>query len=163
MGLLRVGHDWATSLSLFTFMHWRRKWHPTPVFLPGESQGQGSLVGCRLWGRRVGHDWSDLAAAAAVLIKLHFNKTLWYFFFIFGDIVFLTVLNGIWLKEKKESFHPFIVEKCLSACSVSGSVLRVSYELDRKNTPVTIALFSSGLETCRHHKSSDSSKNEYII
>mgnify|MGYP007134189762 CR=1 FL=1 len=50
MGLLRVGHDWATSLSLFTFMHWRRKWQPTPVFLPGESQGQGSLVGCRLWG-----------------------------------------------------------------------------------------------------------------
>ena len=48
MGLLRVGHDWATSL--FSFMHWRRKWQPTPVFLPGESQGQGSLVGCRLWG-----------------------------------------------------------------------------------------------------------------
>jgi len=47
----RVGHDWATSLSLFTFMHWRRKWQPTPVFLPGESQGQGSLVCCRLWGR----------------------------------------------------------------------------------------------------------------
>ena len=51
MGLPRVGHDWATSLSLFTFMHWRRKWQPTPVFLPGESQGQGSLVGCCLWGR----------------------------------------------------------------------------------------------------------------
>ena len=51
MGSLRVGHDWATSLSLFTFMHWRRKWHPTPVFLPGESQGWGSLVGCRIWGR----------------------------------------------------------------------------------------------------------------
>ena len=51
MGSLRVGHDWATSLSLFTFMHWRRKWQPTPVFLLGESQGQGSLVGCRLWGR----------------------------------------------------------------------------------------------------------------
>ena len=51
MGLLRVGHDWATSLSLFTFLHWRRKWQPTPVFLPGESQGRGSLVGCRLWGR----------------------------------------------------------------------------------------------------------------
>ena len=32
-------------------MHWRRKWQPTPVFLPGESQGQGSLVGCLLWGR----------------------------------------------------------------------------------------------------------------
>ena len=38
MGLRRVGHDWATSLSLFTFMHWRRKWQPTPMFLPGESQ-----------------------------------------------------------------------------------------------------------------------------
>ena len=51
MGSLRVGHDWATSLSLFTFMHWRRKWQPTPVFLPGESQGRWSLMGCRLWGR----------------------------------------------------------------------------------------------------------------
>ena len=38
-------------ISLFTFMHWRRQWQPTPVFLPGESQGQGNLVGCRLWGR----------------------------------------------------------------------------------------------------------------
>ena len=51
MGSLRVRHDWATSLSLFTFMHLRRKWQPTPVFLPGDSQGRGSLVGCRLWGR----------------------------------------------------------------------------------------------------------------
>ena len=51
MGSLGVRHDWATSLSLFTFMHWRRKWQPTPVFFPGESQGRGSLVGCRLWGR----------------------------------------------------------------------------------------------------------------
>ena len=51
MGSLRAGHNWATSLSLFTFMHWRRKWQPTPVFLPGESQGQRILVGCRLWGR----------------------------------------------------------------------------------------------------------------
>ena len=51
MGLWRVRHDWATSLSLFTFMHWRRKWQPTPVFLPGKSLGRGSLVGCRLWGR----------------------------------------------------------------------------------------------------------------
>ena len=49
--MLRVGHDWVTSLSPFTFMHWRRKWQPTPVFLPGESQGWGSLVGCCLWGR----------------------------------------------------------------------------------------------------------------
>ena len=51
MGLLRVGHDSVTSLSLFTFMHWRRKWQPTPVFLPGESQEWGSLLGRRLWDR----------------------------------------------------------------------------------------------------------------
>ena len=50
MGSLRVGQDSATSLSLFTFLHWRRKWQPTPVVLPGKSQGRGSLVGCRLWG-----------------------------------------------------------------------------------------------------------------
>ena len=43
--------DMTERLSLFIFMHWRRKWQPTPVFLPGESQGRGSLVGCRLWGR----------------------------------------------------------------------------------------------------------------
>ena len=46
------GGAWkALSLSLFTFMHWRRKWQPTPVFLSGESQGRESLVGCCLWGR----------------------------------------------------------------------------------------------------------------
>ena len=56
MGSLRVRHDWATSLSLFTFMHWRRKWQRTPVFLPGESQGRRSPVGCHLWG----HTESDM-------------------------------------------------------------------------------------------------------
>ena len=50
MGLLRVGHNWATSLLLFTFMHWRRKRQSTPIFLPRESQEQRSLVGCHLWG-----------------------------------------------------------------------------------------------------------------
>ena len=53
-------------------MHWRRKWQPTPVFLPGESQGQRSLVGCRLWGHRVEHDWSDLAAATAIQVSTKF-------------------------------------------------------------------------------------------
>ena len=51
MGSLRVRHDWTASLSLFTFTHWRRQWQPTPVFLPRESLGWGSLVGCHLWGR----------------------------------------------------------------------------------------------------------------
>ena len=46
MGTLRVKHDFT-----FTFMHWRRKWQPTPVILPRESQGRRSLMGCHLWGR----------------------------------------------------------------------------------------------------------------
>ena len=52
MGSLRVGHDFTFT---FTFMHWRRKWQPTPIFLPGESQGQRSLMGCCLWGRTESH------------------------------------------------------------------------------------------------------------
>ena len=52
MGSLRVRHDWATSLSLFTFMHWRRQWHPTPVLVPGKSHGWRSLVGCSPWGHQ---------------------------------------------------------------------------------------------------------------
>ena len=51
MGSLRVSHDGAISLSLSTFMHWRRKWQPTSVFLPGESHGRVSLVSCSPWGR----------------------------------------------------------------------------------------------------------------
>ena len=35
---------------------WRRKWQPTPVFLPRESCGQRSLVGCCPWSHRVRHN-----------------------------------------------------------------------------------------------------------
>ena len=52
MGLWRVRHDWATSLSLFTFRHWRRKWQPTLVLLPGKSYGWRSLVGYCPWGHK---------------------------------------------------------------------------------------------------------------
>ena len=66
-GSLTVRHDWATSLSLFTFMHWRRKWQPTPVFLPRESQGWGSLEGCRLWV----HTESDMTevSSSSIIMK----------------------------------------------------------------------------------------------
>ena len=70
MGSLRVGHDWATSFSFFTFMRWRRKWQPTPVFLPGESQGRGSLVGCRLWG------CTELDTTEWLTLSLHFQTVL---------------------------------------------------------------------------------------
>ena len=67
IGSRRVRHDWATSRSLFTFMHWRRKWQPTPVFLAEESQGLRSLVGCRLWSRTESDTTDATAAAAAAL------------------------------------------------------------------------------------------------
>ena len=71
MGSLRVRHDWASSLSLFAFMYWRRKRQTTPVFLPGNPRDggcwwRGEPGGLPSMGsHRVGHDWSDLAAAAA--------------------------------------------------------------------------------------------------
>ena len=77
MGSRRVGHDWVTSLSLFTFMHWRKKWQPTPVFawrIPGTGE-PGGLPS--MGSHRVEHDWSDLAAAAAacVLFPPNFSKS----------------------------------------------------------------------------------------
>ena len=65
----------TTEVTLHACMHWRGKWQPTPVFLPGESQGRGSLVGGRLWGHRVGHDWSNLAAAAGAELKIHMQSS----------------------------------------------------------------------------------------
>ena len=59
----------AVSLVVFEVTYWRRKWEPTSMFLPGESQGQGSLVGHTesMGLHRVGHNWSDLAAAAVYI------------------------------------------------------------------------------------------------
>ena len=74
-------------------MHWRRKWQPTPVFLPGESQGRRSLAGLPSMGsHRVRHDWSDLAAAAAGPLHLHLN-------------VMISLLS--FLEEKKKKFWDF--------------------------------------------------------
>ena len=111
MGSLRVGHDWVTSLSLSTFMHWRRKWQPTPVFLPGESQGQGSLVGCHLGSHRVRHDWSELAAAAAGNSKTIFQHRLVWFSKVcaFNCCVWFLVYVITWEKIciiKKKLFCP---------------------------------------------------------
>ena len=67
MRLRRVRHDWATSLSLFTFMHWRRKCQPTQCSCL-ENPRDREAGGLRSMGSHtVGHDWSDLAAAVHVL------------------------------------------------------------------------------------------------
>ena len=97
MGSLRVRHNWETSLSLFTFMHWRRKWQPTPVFLPGKSQGLGEPGGLLSMGsHRVRHDWCDLAAAAATpKYKKYMHIPFSYirmFIVDYGEIITLVLL-----------------------------------------------------------------------
>ena len=57
MESLELDRTERLSLSLFTFMHWRREWQPTPVFFPGEFPGMGEPGGLPSMGlHRVGHD-----------------------------------------------------------------------------------------------------------
>ena len=70
MGSRRVVHNCATSLPLFTFMHWRREWQPTPVFLPEKSQGQRSLVHCSPWVAKIQAQLSDFKVYFSVHLKL---------------------------------------------------------------------------------------------
>ena len=108
------------SLSFITFLHWRRKWQPTPVFLPGESQGRGSLVGCSLWGRTESDTTSNLAAAAETWVK---------------DLLFY--IKVIKKKKKKKTqkilllliLHPLHNLKQLFLVCVSHSVISNSLRL----------------------------------
>ena len=70
MGSLRVGQDWATSLSLFTFMYWRRKMATHSSVLAWRIPGMGEPGGLLSTGsHRVGHDWSDLAIAVGTILS----------------------------------------------------------------------------------------------
>ena len=110
MGLPRVRHDWATSLSLFTFMHWRRKWQPTRVLawrIPGTGE-PGRSMGLH----RVGHDWSDLAAAAVRTSEVgHFVHPCFLFFFFLN----IYSLIDFWL------CWVFVAALRFSLAAVSGS------------------------------------------
>ena len=87
VGSLQVGHDWATSLSLFTFLHWGRKWHPTPVFLPGESQGRRSLVGCSPWGRTES-DTTEATSQTSTSLFFCFIKVFCFYLWWIGGLNF---------------------------------------------------------------------------
>ena len=98
MGSLWVGHDWATSLSLFTFMHWRRKWQPTPVFLPGESQGWGAWW-ASVSGVAQSRTWLKQLSSSSLVIPNNFFKGIFKFNFIYVWLlwVFLfAVLLQLW-------------------------------------------------------------------
>jgi len=103
MGLLRVGHDRATSLSFFTLMHWRRKWQPTPAFLPGESQGRGSLVGCRLWGHTES-DTTEVTYSISVelctfTVTCNLVKFCYYFLLLFCRFLGISYKNNFVVSE----------------------------------------------------------------
>ena len=70
--------------SLVWKIPWSRKWQPTPVFLPGESQGPGSLVGFRLWGRTESDTTEAAAAAAAADIIFYINQNPYIYFAIYN-------------------------------------------------------------------------------
>ena len=137
MGSLRVGHNWATSLSLFTFMRWRRKWQPTSVFLPGESQaGTGEPGGLPSMGfHRVKHDWSALAAASHVTPKIQASSIPSFFFSS--------------PKEKSERYRCQVVNDCpspergfslLSGILLAVSTFRQSLVCDWRSLSVCIYL-----------------------
>ena len=73
MGSPRVEHDWAISLSLFTFMHWRRKWQPIPVFLPEESKREWAPI----YG--VAQSWTRLKrlGCSSSSMANNYTNTLW--------------------------------------------------------------------------------------
>ena len=115
MGSRRVGHHWATSLSLFTFMHWRRKWQPTPVFLPGESQGQGSLVGCHLSGR------TESDTTEATQQQQQHNK-LFFFSPVTSNLIF-----KFWFMQLVNKLKAFIL--CSTLNTAESSHLQLSSQL----------------------------------
>ena len=134
MGSLRVRHDWATSLSLFTFLHWRRKWQPTPEFLPGESQGREAWWAALYGSHRVGYNWSDLEEED--IVKTQEQE---------GNIVAgtqrsngkLQSRRSLHLKEKKPESTRVKMKNCIWIRSPTGSTIRNRFKLawrKRRNT-----------------------------
>ena len=82
VGSRRVGHDWATSLSLFTFIHCRRKWQPNPEFLPGESQGRepGGLPSMGSHG--VGLMWLSSSSSSSRKVTSLLNRVYVYCYYL---------------------------------------------------------------------------------
>ena len=110
MGLHRVGHDRATSLSLFTFMHWRRKWQPTPVFLPGEFQVQGSL-------------WAAVSGVTQSQTQLKWlsssNSSITYVCVCAQSVVSNSAIP--WLQPPVSSVHGILQERTLEWVAISSS------------------------------------------
>ena len=134
MGSLRIRHDWVTSLSHFTFMHWSRKWQPTPVFLPGESQGWQSLVGCRLWGRTE----SDMTEATWQQQQQHrVGKTAWRRERLHTSVVWPGAFHGLYSPwghkelDRLIDFHFHRLYECSLCCFIESIMILSLYFYDQ--------------------------------
>ena len=96
-----------------TELNWRRKCQPTPVFLPGESQGQRSLVGCRLWGPTE----SDMTEVT----QQHCSQRT-YFVFFFNLLRFILRLRLITCGLCCRMFHMHLRKLAFSCCWVDSSI-----------------------------------------
>ena len=114
MGLRTVGHDWATSLSLFTFMHWRRKWQPTPVFLPEESQGQWAAV-YGVAQSRTRLKWlSSSSSSRRRSLKACWKPGTFFFSISTTSNSEPGYTNICWVNEKAMSYSSCISKTCLA-------------------------------------------------
>ena len=122
MGSWRVGHDWATSLSLLTFMHWRRKWQPTPVFLPGESRSGGAwwaavcgVTQSRTWLKRLSSS-SSIPILGYMIILPCFCWPLYLLLFIFKNHLWPGLDCQMLLAALSSSVNPQLLLFLLLSC-----------------------------------------------
>ena len=123
-----------TSLSHFTFMHWSRKWQPTPVFLPGESQGWQSLVGCRLWGCTE----SDTTEATWQQQQQHrVGKTAWRRERLHTSVVWPGAFHGLYSPwghkelDRLIDFHFHRLYECSLCCFIESIMISSLYFYDQ--------------------------------
>ena len=107
MGLLRVRHDWAISLSLFTFINWRRKWQPTQEFLPGESQGGGAWWAA-IYGVAQSRTQLKWLSSSSVYVTSLF---LTFVSFSIGIVLFLIISRANSFSRDSLLYFPYLCSK----------------------------------------------------
>ena len=145
--------------------HLRRKWEPTPVFLPGKSHGQRSLAGYSPWGHRVGHDYTHtrdgivkiMASESSFSPSLHSKQLLlvnhWTFWFLKG-ILFSLAYFGIFefsqrcvcqgnCKTQQQQISVYILVFFLMVkfslfTKITIAILGLKYNIDSQSDSVVI-------------------------
>ena len=134
---------WLSDFT-FTFTHWRRKWQPTPVFLPGESQGPRSLVGCYLSGRTE-LDTTEAAAGTSVDSALLLKR-----------LFFLHWINYLHILENQLLIYVWPYLCSLDLFCYLYIYITLSLNFDSVNPPNLILIFKmllAILGTLHFHKS----------